>query len=29
MLVEALDTFAEILEKIAPAQKVAEDWEAP
>ena len=29
VLVEALDTFAEILQKIAPAHKLAKDWEAP
>ena len=29
MLVEALDTFAEILQKIAPAHNLAKDWEAP
>ncbi|CAE7590175.1 NLRC3, partial [Symbiodinium natans] len=28
VLVEALDTFAEILQKIAPAHKLAKDWEA-
>ena len=28
MLVEALDTFAKILQKIAPAQNLAKDWEA-
>ncbi|CAE7590111.1 Nlrc3 [Symbiodinium natans] len=28
VLVEALDTFAEILQKIAPAQNLAKDWEA-
>ncbi|CAE7590126.1 nhaD [Symbiodinium natans] len=28
VLVEALDTFAKILQKIAPAQNLAKDWEA-